>query len=201
MLKELFEAHFYGTFSETHDSLLMLDERIECGDFALLDPKACIGCKFVCNTKPGEREQLKIHSAQSVSILSLDQVFSYVSEKVGETCDYLLEGSSTTAVVEMTCSTADYVVDKRQKARRQLYNTLLLLNTNPVVRKHLEKKQVRYAIFSWRETYMNGKDSVESSMEGMTLMVDEVYSPYNESKFDFGYKLREIRYPDIFICN
>ena len=32
-------------------------------------------------------------------------------------------------------------------------------------------------------------------MTGMTVMADEVYSPDNESKFDFGFKMKEIRYP------
>ena len=31
----------------------------------------------------------------------------------------------------------------------------------------------------------------------MTILADAVYSPDNESKFDFGFKLKEIRYPSI----
>lgn len=44
-------------------------------------------------------------------------------------------------------------------------------------------------------------DSIEFSMKGMILMSDETYSPDNESKFDFGFKLKEIRYPDVLICH
>jgi len=43
-------------------------------------------------------------------------------------------------------------------------------------------------------------DSVEASMKGMIQMTDEVYSPDNESRFDFGFKLKEIRYPDFLYC-
>ena len=43
-------------------------------------------------------------------------------------------------------------------------------------------------------------DSVEQSMKGMILMSDEVYSPDNESKFDFGFKMKEVRYQDVLVC-
>ena len=58
-------------------------------------------------------------------------------------------------------------------------------------------------MFSWRETIPDDEemDFVESSMKGMTLMADEVYSSDNESKFDFGFKLKEIRYPSILVLS
>lgn len=201
MLKELFEAHFYGTFPKKENKVLMLDERIKQGNFSLLDPNACQGCKFVCSDEPTEREQLKVHSELQVSIMSLDQVFNYVLEDIGEICDYMLEGTETTILVEMTCSTTDYVKGKRQKSRGQLYHTLELLFTSPVIRTHIEKSNKRYVVFSWKETFSDNQenDSVEESMKGMILMSDEIYSPDNESKFDFGFKLREIRYPDVLV--
>lgn len=166
------------------------------------DSKACQGCKYVCCDNLDGREQLRVHGDKQVSIVSLDQVFDYVRENVGEISDYLLEGTESAIVVEMTCSTTDYVKGKRVKARGQLYNTLSLLNTNPDVRCHLENKQVRYVVFSWKETFPDNQemDSVEASMAGMILMSDEVYSPDNESKFDFGFKMKEIRYPDVLVC-
>ena len=202
MLKELFEASFYRTFPKKEDTILMLDERTAEGDFSLVDAKACQGCKYVCFENPDEREQLKAHSDKQVSIVSLDQVLGYVQESVGEISDYLLEGPESAIVVEMTCSTTDYVKGKRVKARSQLYNTLMLLNMNPDVRNHLEHKQARYVVFSWKETFPENQemDSVEGSMKGMILMNDEVYSPDNESKFDFGFKMKEIRYPDVLVC-
>ena len=72
-----------------------------------------------------------------------------------------------------------------------------IVMTSPVVKEHIERLAVHYVVFSWRETF-NGNnidDAVGSSMTGMTVMVDEVYSPDNDSKFDFGFKLKEIRYP------
>lgn len=180
----------------------MLDERTVAGDFSLIDPNACNGCKYVCSETPEKREQLKVHADQSVSIISIDKVFSYVLEKVGEICDYLLETTNTTILVEMTCSTSEHVIDKRQKARRQLYNTLCLLYANPVVRGHIEQNSIRYVVFSWKETFPEDDvmDNIESSMKGMTVLTDIVYSPDNESKFDFDFKLKEIRYPDILAC-
>ena len=201
-MKELFEASFYLTFPKKEDKVLILEERMAQGDFSLVDTKACQGCKYVCHDNPDEREQLKAHGDNQVYILSLDQVFEYVCEDVGEISDYLLDGAESAVVVEMTCSTIDYVKGKRVKARGQLYNTLSLLNTSPDVRNHLNNKQAHYAVFSWKETFPEnqGMDSVEASMKGMILMSDEVYSPDNESKFDFGFKMKEIRYPDVLVC-
>ena len=202
MLKELFEAHFYSTFHKKAKVVLMLDERTVQGDFTLLDTNACQGCRFVCSDDPKEREQLKVHGDHTVYILNMDQVFSYVEEDVGEICDYMLEGTASVTLVEMTCSTTDYVKGKRQKARGQLYNTLDSLFTSPTIRNHIEKIPIRYVVFSWKETFPDDgeMDSVETSMRNMILMTDEVYSPDNESRFDYGFKIREIRYPDILAC-
>ena len=202
MLKELFESSFYYTFPRKEDTILILDEFTARGDFALVDESACKGCKFVCSDNPKKREQLRVYGDQQVSYVSLDQVFNYVREDVGQISDFLLEGKESTILVEMTCSTTDYVKGKRIKARGQLFNTLSLLYTNPDIRSHMEKKNIRYVVFSWKETIPENKemDSVETSMKGMILMSDEVYSPDNESNFDFGFKLKEIRYPDVLVC-
>ena len=203
MLKELFEASFfYKTFTKKEGMELMLDERIEQGDFGLVDINACKGCKYICSDNPEDREHLKVRGAQQVGVLSLDQLFSFVHENVGEISDYLLEGADSAIIVEMSCSTTDYVKDKRSKARRQLYNTLSLLFESPPIREHMEKKVARYVVFSWKETFPvdSEMDSVEASMKCMIQMTDEVYSPDNESRFDFGFKLKEIRYPDFLYC-
>ena len=191
MLKELFEASFYITFPKKEGKKLMLEECIAQGDFGLVDAHACQGCKLVCSDNQEEREQLKVRGEHQISIVSLDQVFSFVGEEVGQICDYMLDSACSIALVEMTCSTGGYVKDKRQKARGQLYNTLALLFSNPLVREHIENRTNRFVVFSWRETIPDDEemDFVESSMKGMTLMADEVYSSDNESKFDFGFKL------------
>ena len=201
MLKELFEGHFYGTFPLSGDRLLLLDEAISEGDFFLSDTQACRDCHFVCSDNVAQREQLKIHSNLPVYYISIGQIFSYVREDVGETCDYMLENDQATVLVEMTCSTSGYVKDKRQKARRQLYNTLCCLFASPIIREHLENHDFRYVIFSWKETFApdSEQDLVERNMSDMTIMTDIVYSPDNELKFDFDFKLREIRYPDVFV--
>lgn len=202
MLKELFEAHFYGTFPKVDNKVLMLEERTATGDFSLNDPKACLRCKYVCNEEPEQREQLKVQTNDNVCIISIDQVFSFVREEVGDICDYMIETTNSTIFVEMSCSTTEYVPAKRIKARSQLYNTLEKLFTCPPVRAHIEKKNKHYVVFSWKETpnIKDKMDNVESNMMDMTLLSDAIYSPYNESKFAFDFKLKEIRYPDPFIC-
>lgn len=201
MLKELFEAHFYGTFPKVPERVLNLTENVRTGSFSLYDNHACCRCHFVCESDPAAREQMKIESRQPIHIIRMDEVFSYVKEEMGEVCDYLLEGNSFVSIVEMTCSTVDYVKEKRQKARRQLYNTLTHLMTSPVVKEHIERHVSRYVVFSWKETFdrIVSGDPVVESMKGMTVMADEVYSPDNESKFDFGFTLKEIRYPYAFV--
>lgn len=202
MLKELFEGSFYVTFDKKDGVLVNLQERTFNGGFSLLDLSACQGCKYVCSGDPDNREQLRVYSDHQVYSISVDDVFSYIRDYVGEICDYMIDTSYTIALIEMTCSNSDYVKDKRQKSRRQLYNTLALLCANPVVKHHIEQKEVRYAVFSWKETFpvTSDMDSVEDSMRGMILLPDAVYSPDNESNFDYGFKLKEIRYPDVFVC-
>lgn len=203
MLKELFEGHFYGTFPKVADRVLNLTEHIQSGSFSLLDKKACQGCHYICESNPESREQMRVESILPVSLISLDEAFSYVKENLGETSDFLLESHDVAAVVEMTCSTTDYVIEKRQKARRQLYNTLGILMTSSIVRQHIERLNTRVAVFSWRETFASAiaGDTVGESMTGMTVMADEVYSPDNESQFDFGFKMKEIRYPHALVLN
>ena len=111
MLKELFEGHFYVTFSRSSDRLLQLDDCIREGDFSLLDAKACCDCFNVCSDTVGGREQLRIHASGSVSIISIEQVFDFIMEEMGERCDYMLDSSRAVAFVEMTCSTSGYVKD------------------------------------------------------------------------------------------
>ena len=88
MLKELFESSFYYTFPRKEDTILILDEFTARGDFALVDESACKGCKFVCSDNPKKREQLRVYGDQQVSYVSLDQVFNYVREDVGQISDF-----------------------------------------------------------------------------------------------------------------
>ena len=202
MLKELFEAHFYSVYPKKKNKVLMLNERTAINDFSLIDPNACSRCRYICHNVPEKREQLRIHSNNNIYIISFDEVFSYVSKDVGEICDYMLENNDTTTMVEMTCSTSNNVIGKRQKARSQLYNTLRLLYLHPVIKKHIENHSMRYVVFSWKETRPKERnmDNVELTMKGMTVLTDAVYSPDNESPFSFDFKLKEIRYPDRLNC-
>lgn len=197
MLKELFESSFYITFPPVTHTIINLIEQIHTGAFSLADIKACDGCKFVCSSDVASREQLRITSNQEVYIINIDQVVSHIKDTVGETCDYMLDTNASTILVEMTCSTADNVLDKRPKARRQLRNTLALLFANDNIKQHINKKSTNYVVFSWKETFSSTvlRDNVEHMMRGMLEMADEVYSPNNESSFDFDFKFKEIRYP------
>ncbi len=198
MLKELLEHSFYVTYPAKSHVTVALEENVYDGDFSLVDPKACRDCRHQCSDVETERAQLRVDARTEVHVISIDEVMGNIEEQVGDSCDYMLDDNKKVAFVEMTCSTSDYVIGKRQKARRQLYNTLCLLYTNPDVRAHLEREKERFVIFSWRETFPKGDgglDLAESAMMGMTSLVDDVYSPENVSKFDFGFLMREIRFP------
>lgn len=197
MLKELFESNLYLTYPKRDNRALMLNEFNMNGYFPLLDDSACGGCHFICNASLADREQLKVHANCSVHVISVNQIFSFVKESVGERCDYLIESSNSSILIEMTCATSEFVVDKRQKARRQLSNTIVLLFANQAIKNHINKHNCRYVVFSWKETFdpNTPKDSVEKTMADMMLMTDSVYSPDNEMDFDYGYKIKEIRYP------
>lgn len=201
MLKELFESSFYITFPQKNNVTLALEEKVLSDRFILVDPNACRDCRNKCSTNENEREQLVVNAKSNVHVISLDDVFSYVKAPVGDNCDYMLDDDGQVILVEMTCTSSDYIGNKRVKARSQLYNTLCLLNTNPDLRKHLDQKGKRSVVFSWRETMteMSDSDTVEGDMRSMMGMVDEVYSPDNISKFDFGFLFREIRYPDVLV--
>ena len=84
MLKELFEGHFYGSFPKIADKVLNLTERVQTGPFSLLDPKACQGCRFICDSEPERREQMRVESTLPVSSISLDEAFEKKLEHTEE---------------------------------------------------------------------------------------------------------------------
>lgn len=201
MLKELFESSFFRTFKKQGEQLF-LTESSHVGEFSLKDSLACHDCKDKCDEEEGRREQIRIKTRDVVFVMKLDQVFELCEENLGENCDFIIDDSRTIALIEMTCSNSDYIVGKRIKARRQLFNTLCILFTNPDLRFHIEKEQTKFVVFSWKNTGGGHiTDSAEYTMGQFTAMTDEVYSPDNVSKFDFGFQYKEIRYPDILNWN
>lgn len=201
MLKELFESCFYVTFPVKSGYTVNLTETTHNGDFALKDANACRKCRFVCDSISENQKQLLIRSVYNVNIIEVNDIFAPIKENLGEMCDYILDDNNKFVLVEMTCSTKDYVGSKRVKCIGQLYNTLTILRTCGPIRMHIENEKEREAIFSWKETHEPADmlDIVEISMTAMTDMGDDVYSPYNISSFEDGFKYREIRYPDTFI--
>jgi len=197
MLKELFEFSFYQTYRRKSGVTINLREKTFITDFSLRDKKACYGCLLICNSDDSLREQLRVVTTTPIYVISVDDILENVEESVGENCDFILDDDSTVSLIEMTCSTTENVVSKRQKARRQLFNSLSVFFTNPDVRRHFESKTGKYVIFSWRDTLPSHHedDLVLNAMTGMTKMSDALYSEHNVSNFDFGFRLIEIKYP------
>lgn len=203
MLKELFESSFYITYPHKENFSVNLHEDRYTAIFSLKDENACRDCRVVCHNEESKRAQLQINTSTAVHVLNIDELISYIKENVGETCDYLLDDGQKSIFVEMTCSNSEHVASKRQKARRQLYNTLCVLFANPIIRKHFEDEVKKYVVFSWKDTTCQNtvNDISSTNMLGMVLMSDATYTPENVSKFDFGYLLKEIRYPNIIQWN
>lgn len=193
------------TFPPRAVKSINLREEVFKESHGLNDARACEKCIKECSDKV----QLRIETHSDVHCLGLDNVFGLVKEEVGDTCDYMLQDNDKVVFVEMTCSQEKYVngststevynESKRAKARCQLKNTLSLLYTNGVIKQHLEKMTSRYVVFSWKDTSTSDVyqdvDSAEKNMFDFTSLADEIYSPNKETSFEFGFKWREIRYP------
>lgn len=197
MIKELFESSFFMSNPNKGNHLINLMEKLYKGSFYLVDELACRDCKRICNSSSHERKQLHVFTKGEVYVMRMDQVFMLLTD-VGENCDYMLDDSERMALIEMTCTSSEYATSKRQKAKGQLYNTLVTICSNQDVKNHINRKKARFVIFSWKDTSLDEPyDAAEESMIAMTRMSDEVYSVDNVSNFDFGFKYKEIRYPDI----
>lgn len=201
MLKELIESSFYVTFPPKDNLVIQVDESQHSGRFSLRDPLACEQCER-CQQDSKEQVNLWVSSENTVFSVRVSQIFDRVNNNLGEVCDYLIADDNKFLAIEMTCSESKYVgssFGKRSKAQQQLYNTLEILFTNPVIRSSIGKRSVKKAIFSWKNTSNLNSigDEAERGFSVFTDFSDSTYSPNNEQKFDFGFTFREIRYPDV----
>lgn len=200
MLKELFETSFYHRYPPKQGLTLNLQERVFNGIGSLVDEKACHGCVDKCNANPVQREQFTFYSEKIVYVLNINEILEFIEDDLGENCDYIMDNGEKFCLIEMTCATKKYVVNKRDKCRSQFWNTITLLRNCYDIRQHIDLEE-KYVIFSWRETFadLDESDPIEFGMKQMTKMADEVYSPNNESNFDNSFKYKEIRYPHRYI--
>lgn len=200
MLKELFESSFYITYPHKQNTRVSINERIHTGTFSLHDSLSCNSCP-TCIADPLTKENIKISTFSPIHEVSMSEITGLVKEEISENCDYILDdGTNTFALLEMTCSQPKYVDGgKRNKAMRQLYETLVCLFTNSNIRQHIERYKNKYAVFSWKNTLdlVDRNDKVEQGFLAFTDFSDEIYSPDNYRKFDFDFKYKEIRYPHI----
>lgn len=201
MLKELFESSFYITYPQRPDIRVLINERIHrSGTFSLYDSLSCKTCEK-CIADPSARENIKITTSSPIHEISMSEVIGFVKEEISDNCDCILDdGTNTFTLLEMTCSQPKYIEgSKRNKALRQLYETLVSLFANSNIRKHIEGYKNKYAVFSWKNTLnaVDRNDTVEQGFLAFTDFSDEIYSPDNYRKFDFDFKYKEIRYPHI----
>ena len=196
MLKELFESSFYITYPQKQNVRVSINERVHSGDFSLYDSLSCNACA-TCIADPTARVNIKISSSSPIHEVSMSEVTSFVKEDISENCDFVLDdGTKTFTLLEMTCSQPKYVDgSKRNKATKQLYETLVCLFANPGLKQHIESYVNKYVVFSWKNTQndIDRNDKVEQGFLAFTDFSDETYSPDNYRKFDFDFKYKEIR--------
>lgn len=200
MLKELFESSFYITYPQKQNVRVSINERVHSGNFSLYDSLSCNACA-TCIADPTVRENIKISSSSPIHEVSMSEVTSFVKEDISENCDFVLDdGTKTIILLEMTCSQPKYVDgSKRNKATKQLYETLVCLFANPGLKQHIESYVNKYVVFSWKNTQneVDRNDKVEQGFLAFTDFSDETYSPDNYRNFDFDFKFKEIRYPHV----
>ena len=200
MLKEQIEKSFYLTCPKRTNCLVNLTEDCKQGEFKLCDEIACRTCR-ICNSDASQRENLRVTSSQPVYVIWMNQVLSYLKNRV-VSCDAILSNNEIMVFLEMTCSKAKYVNSdkgKRSKAIDQLVSTINLFRNNSDLSDYMYARSVRYAIFSWKDTSQprDEHDPVETGFTPFTDFSDAVYSIDNYRNLDNGFTFKEIRYPDV----
>lgn len=201
MLKEQIEKSFYITYPKKPNCLVNITEEQKIGVFVLYDNEACKGCAR-CIADETQKVNIHISSTRPVFVVRMNQVLSYLKERVGKNCDAILANDDMVIFLEMTCSEPHYVTPiygKRSKAISQLKNTIGLFELNPDLSAFMKARSGRYMILSWKDTSqpVDEADSVERGYTAFTDLADEVYSVDNVRMMDNGFIFKEIHYPDI----
>lgn len=205
MLKELFEGTFYMTFSKKTETVVNISEKIYSGAFSLNDPVACSSCK-ICQSDESQRKNIVVSTQSPLSVVSVSQIVSYIQDSIGKNCDYMMANVKSVCFIEMTCSASEYVnryeSGKRMTAKTQLRNTISTFRVNPNVDAFIEGKDIKYAVFSWKDTSYpkDVNDKIERGFEVFSDIANELKRDNHELFID-GFLFKEIQYPEVLVID
>ena len=206
MLKEVFEKDFYRSYPKRENTVVNVVENVYSAQFSLSDPKSCESGKGTSACKlydTCDHVNLWVHSDEPVHVVSMDNVLEYLKNPLPHNADYVLCSKEKIRVVEMTCMEELYVETgsktyshgKRAHAQSQCEKLLLMLHSCGPIRIFVEHHAQKEAIFSWRRT--DEPVVLENSMAYFDTMQREVERTISTLPMSFGFRFRELRYPEI----
>lgn len=206
MLKEVFEKDFYLVHPKRESVIVNVVEHTYTGDFSLCDSKSCLGWsgREACASKAScNHENLHVHAAEEVYVVSMDQILGYLNEVLPHNADFVACGSSRFRVLEMTCMEEKYVNGtagetypggKRAHAQSQCEKLVEMMYMCGPIRQFVEHHQVKESIFAWRNT---DEPDIDHSMSYYARMQDVVDSSIISLPMQFDFRFRTIKYPSV----
>lgn len=218
MMKELLESYFGKHYQSTKKAGVTC--QTQRGLFTLSDQKACDACKRVMPNlyKNCDKTVLKCDSANiEVEVIELESfIDNYAHLKTipsDSKCDLLLTNHKTIVLCDMTCSKSKYIapfkmsdgtekIGKRNTVRRQIENSIALLQNVPEIADAIQAKPLKIALFAYREKPEVHKDKFDAKVVARMKLFNTMSS--NIAKFPMfsimknGFHFSEVRYPDIY---
>lgn len=218
MMKDLLETYFGKYYQSTKKA--SVTSQMLIGRFALSDPKACVDCnKHTPQVENGcDKIVLRCEAAdQEIEVIGLEEfIDNYANLKAvpsGKKCDLLLINDKKVVFCDMTCSQAKYIdpfkmsdgtekIGKRNIVRRQIENSITLLNNVPEIADAIQTRTSKIALFAYREKPEVQKDEfdtkVSTQMKTLDIMRSSIARISMYSNMGNGFLFTEVRYPNIY---
>lgn len=218
MMKDLLETYFGKYYQSTKEA--SVTSRMLIGRFALSDPKACADCNRLTPQVENSCDKIVLRceaADQEIEIIELENfINNYANLKAipsGKKCDLLFINDKKVVFCDMTCSQAKYIdpfrmsdgtekIGKRNIVRRQIENSITLLNNVPEIEDALQTRTSKIALFAYREKPKVPKDDfdakVSTKMKTLDIMHSSIAKIPMYSDMGNGFLFTEVRYPDIY---
>lgn len=218
-MKELLEQYFGKHYQSPKQAIASCV--IRSGRFSLADSKACGDCQKFTPEHETDCDKVVINvdsGEHNVECIQLEQfIGNYANLKSissGKKCDLLLVDDERIVFCDMTCSKAKYIdpymmkdgtekIGKRNSVRKQIENSISLLQNVPEIASEIKGKSSRRSLFAYRVKDVPIDDNFDSKvkvgMQSFIVNVDKISKEPMLSDMDNGFLFIEIKYPDIFI--
>lgn len=218
MIKNLLETYFGKYYRSTKKASVACQMKI--GQFTLSDSKACADCNRLtpqiannCNTIV-LRCNAVVQKTEVIELESfIDNYANLKSIPSGKKCDLLLINNTKVVFCEMTCRQAKYIdsfkmsdgtekIGKRNMVRKQIENSITLLNNVPEIANAIQTRTSKIALFAYREKPTAQKDKFDTEVLTKMKTLDKIRSSMAKtsmySDMDNGFLFTEVKYPDIY---